>query len=263
VRINVLGVLRVTTGDGSQVQLPGAKARDMFRLLVAAGARPVPVRAISEALWQDRPPQSALPNIQTYASRIRSMLTRAGGDGSCLEHTSGAYLLRLRPDEVDLLEFADIVARGRQAVRPDPAFATRLLQQAIALWHGPPLPAADLTVSGMVEGIALRWEELRISAYTGLVDAAYAVGNPTGLLAEVQQLASQYPYRESVQQLLLRVHYDSGDGALALAAYHRFRRELSAEMGVEPGPRLRRVYQAILREEPLDQAFTGAVANVW
>ncbi|MFG2109862.1 AfsR/SARP family transcriptional regulator [Micromonospora chersina] len=263
-RIDVLGMLRVRGDDGAEHRLSGEKARGMLRLLVAAGGQPVPIQTISDVLWDGRPPRSCLPNIQTYASRIRALLARAGCPGDQrLDYASGAYRLRLLPHESDLLCFADLARRGRAAVTHDPSLAARVLHEAAALWQGPPLPADLLTATSPACGIARRWEELRLSVYTGLVDAACAGADPSGLVGELQQLAAQHPHRESVQQLLLRVLYLSGDVALALATYHQFRCALRDEMGVEPAARLRRIYEAILREEPLDAAAPHrAMANV-
>ena len=54
---------------------------------------------------------------------------------------------------------------------------------------------------------------------------------------------------ESHHQLLIRLHAANHDRASALRAYHQCMRVLRREMGVEPGPATRELFERILKAE--------------
>jgi DNA-binding SARP family transcriptional activator len=254
-RIEILGRLSLRSDAGEEIKLSGEKPRVLLRLLAANRGQPLPVDAITEGLWGENPPRSAAANLQTYASRVRNALGHATAGGACrLTHEAGSYLLALDDDECDLLQFERLTTAGRSAVADNPALAARMLRHALGLWRGVPLPSAVTTRSTTAAGKLLRWEEMRLSAYSDLVDVTCATGDPSSLVPELRQLVAENPLRERVHELLVRVLYLSGDAAMSLAAYQDTRTTLIESLGTEPGSRLRRMYQAILRGDPLDVA---------
>ena len=54
------------------------------------------------------------------------------------------------------------------------------------------------------------------------------------------------PFRETGHQLLMRAHAAAGNTAEALRAYERCRRLVADELGVDPSPATRTVYEQIL-----------------
>ncbi|SNY52480.1 AfsR/SARP family transcriptional regulator [Paractinoplanes atraurantiacus] len=242
-RVDVLGDLRVGDGAGSSPAVRG-KPGELLRLLVAGQGRPVGIDVIIDVLWGERPPRSVTANLQTYASRVRSVLTCERR----LAYGCGTYRLDLTAGECDLSRFVDLAAYGR-TLRP--GRAVQVLRAAVELWRGPPLTAAMRDRSVVAEGIACRFEEIRLRAYADLVDAACAAGEPESVVADLRQLVVEHPRREGVHGLLLRALYEAGEPAAALHAYHCLRHTLGAELGVEPGAELRRLYQAILRGHPV------------
>ncbi|MFF5077884.1 BTAD domain-containing putative transcriptional regulator [Actinoplanes sp. NPDC000266] len=258
-RVEILGEVRVRDDAGSASAVRG-KPGELLRLLAAGQGRPVGVDTIIDVLWGERPPRSVTANLQTYASRVRAVLTRATRHGEeLLRYAGGTYRLAVGADECDLTRFADLAAHGRALragrERPaDPERAVRVLRAAMELWLGPPLTAAMRDRSVVAEGIACRFEEIRLRAYADLVGAACAAGEPESVVADLRQLVVEHPRREGVHGLLLRALYEAGEPADALHAYHRLRHTLGAELGVEPGAEVRRLYEAILRGEPVRSA---------
>ncbi|MBL7257985.1 AfsR/SARP family transcriptional regulator [Paractinoplanes lichenicola] len=220
-RIEVLGELRLSTGP-----LRG-RAAELLRLLVTGQGRPVAVHTITEVLWGDHPPRSAGANLHTYASRVRAVLD----DDARLVHAGGGY--RLLGGDRDLTSFVALAASG------DPV----CLREALVLWQGPPITAAMRERSVVAEGIACRFEELRLQAYARLAAAV----EPASIVGELRQLVAEHPRRESVHALLVRALYEAGDAAAALLEYHRLRRALADELGVEPSAPLRALYRSVLR----------------
>ena len=70
------------------------------------------------------------------------------------------------------------------------------------------------------------------------------------MIHEIQALLAQEPLRERLHGLRMLALYRSGRQADALGAYRRARDELVNAIGVEPGPELRRLHEAILRQDP-------------
>src|SRR5262249_7006569 len=63
-----------------------------------------------------------------------------------------------------------------------------------------------------------------------------------------ERLVGEYPLRERLWYLLMLALYRSGRQADALAAYQRARAVLAGELGLEPGPELRELERAGLRQ---------------
>src|SRR5204863_9758879 len=128
---------------------------------------------------------------------------------------------------------------------PDEAWAQ--LQRALALWHGPPL--ADFAYESFAGAAIARLEELRLVAEELRIDAGLRVGRHAELVAELEALIARHPLREGLRRRLMLALYRSGRQADALEAYQAARRALVDELGVEPGPALRELEAAILRQD--------------
>ena len=113
---------------------------------------------------------------------------------------------------------------------------------------GPRWPACP--ASGPAAGIAARLEELRRSATADRIEAdltAAAASDAAGLTAELRALIVEDPLAERPRALLMRVLYLTGRQADALAVYADARKQLAAQLGVDPSPQLEEVYLGVLR----------------
>jgi DNA-binding SARP family transcriptional activator len=251
-RVYVLGELRIRDDAGGEVAVRDGKTDDLLRLLVALRGSPASVSTIAVVLWGDDPPRSAIANIQTYMSQVRKVLHQATRDGGrLLVHGSGGYRLSLPPDASDVAEFVRLVAQGRTLRDRAPAArrdSADVLWTAASLWHGGPMTIRMRQTSLFADGLARRFEEIRLGLYADLVDVLCDTGNPSMVMGDLRELIAEYPHRETVHALLLRALYASGDTASALWAYHRLRSVLADELGVEPSEWMRRLYESILRE---------------
>ncbi|MFY1688313.1 BTAD domain-containing putative transcriptional regulator [Plantactinospora sp. WMMB782] len=253
-RFGVLGPLRVCADSGAELVLRSRHQRTVLGTLLVGAGRLVPVDRLVETLWGDRPPASYASNLQTYVSRLRERLPDVA-----IEHRGDGYLLRVATDDVDVLVFRREVATGRAALAAgDPALAARRFRLGLRQWRGRPL--ADLTVPTLEPELA-RWELERVDAQEDCVDADLRSGGDLAtVLAELHELVTGHPLRERPYGQLMVALNRAGRRADALAAYQRAREGLVTELGVEPGPELRRLHQAILRgEEPaIDPAGSRA-----
>ena len=148
-------------------------------------------------------------------------------------------------------------SRRRTAARleGDGATARRLLDDALGLWRGPAL--ADVAFESFAQGEIARLEELRLAALEERIDARLSAGEHPLVVAELEQLAAEHPSRERLVSLLMLALYRCGRQTDALEVYTRSRRRLDAELGLEPSSQLRRLEEAILRQDPSLDAGNG------
>ena len=204
---------------------------------------PVSADALIDALWSGAPPEGAVTTLRSYASRLRSVL----GDGAEIERVSAGYRLQLPPECVDVNRFDSGVREGAELhMRGHYRRATQELRSALGLWRGRPF--SGLRDDPFLAEIA-RLEELRLHALELRIDADLEVGRASELVDELEGVLALYPFRERLWRHLMLALYRSGRQADALAAYHRARRALDEELGIEPGPELRDLETAILRQE--------------
>ncbi|GAA0379562.1 hypothetical protein Acor_00980 [Acrocarpospora corrugata] len=234
----VLGPLGVEI-DGAALPLRSAKQRIVLGVLLSQANTPVPPRQLAEALWE-RPPASAAENLRLYVYQLR----RALADGERITRDTYGYSLNVGPGELDADRFdRDVTAAG--ALIDDPAAARALLDRALALWRGPAY--GDLAETPVIRQAALKLEESRLRATEERVLADLKLGRHAEVVAELNALSDTYPYRESVRGHLMVALYRSGRQAEALDVFRRTRALLADQLGVEPGPELQRLHEAVLR----------------
>ncbi|MBB2741871.1 UNVERIFIED_ORG: DNA-binding SARP family transcriptional activator/tetratricopeptide (TPR) repeat protein [Microbispora rosea subsp. rosea] len=240
---DVLGPLRVSR-DAVPVPLGAAMLRRMLAALLCTPGRTVAVPALIEALWGSTPPRSAHKTLQIYVLRLRQAL----GERDRVVRCTGGYAITVLPPELDVLRFRELTAAGRAARRnADPAKAGMLFERALGLWRGPAY--ADIGDVSTVADEARRLEEERLLTCEELAVVDLARGRHAELVTGLTEMAELHPYRERLHACLMLALNQAGRQVEALRVYQRTRTVLGEELGVEPGRMLRRVYEAILRDE--------------
>jgi YVTN family beta-propeller protein len=250
----ILGPLEVCV-DGHALDLGGEKPRALLAILLLHGNEAVSVDRLIEGIWGERLPRSAHKTLQGYVYRLRKLLengsTEAGAtaNGGVLVTTARGYLLRVADGELDLDRFRALVDQGRQALAVgDPATAATRLRDALGLWRGPAL--ADLGYEAFAQPAIAQLEELRLAALEDRIEADLALGLDRDLVGELSALIEQNPLRERLRGQLMVALYRCGRQAEALEVYQQYRRALSHELGLEPGPSLRELEASILSRDP-------------
>ncbi|HEY6962401.1 MAG TPA: BTAD domain-containing putative transcriptional regulator [Gaiellaceae bacterium] len=234
----ILGPLEVER-DGAPVELPGQRAPTALVLLLLEANRVVPSERLVDALWGEDPPKTAAAALRNVVAQLR----RALGDDA-IETRAPGYVLRIPAGSFDLQRFEARLAAAGRAPAADRA---SLLREALAEWRGPPLPELAYETSLLNE--IRRIEELHVGAEEELFEAELEEGDAARLVPPLEALVARHPHRERLRALLMRALYRAGRQADALAAYQDARRALADELGLEPGPELRRLHGAILRQE--------------
>jgi DNA-binding SARP family transcriptional activator/tetratricopeptide (TPR) repeat protein len=240
VKFGLLGPLEVVDGD-RPVPIPSAKHRMLLAGLLLRPGQLVTVDELAEIIWGDTMPAGPRKVIQTYVGRLRKLL----GGGELIQSRPGGYVIVVGPGDVDVGRFELLLERARDAAgREDRHTESAMLRRALALWRGEPL--ADVPSEKLHRDVVARLAEQRLDALFRRVEADLGVGRHGELVAELQILAERHPLREQFWAQLMTALYRCGRQADALQAYHRVSRLLAEELGVDPGPELRALHQAIL-----------------
>lgn len=250
VRFAVLGPLLVTGRNGA-VDLGGVKPRTLLAVLLAHSDQMVPTDSLVEALWGDHPPRTAERTLQAYVARLRALLEPVRSPGAepvVLRSVPGGYRLIAAAEDVDALRFETLLGAGRRAMAADPVSAAGRLREALGLWRGPAF--GDLRDSAALTAEVTRLEALRVAALGDRIDADLLAGWHDRVLPEVAGLVRRSPYDERLWAQLAVATYRCGRQADALAACRRGRTLLQDELGLDPGPELLRLEQAILTQDP-------------
>ncbi|GAA1270802.1 AfsR/SARP family transcriptional regulator [Saccharothrix xinjiangensis] len=245
-RFEVLGLLRAVRGGG-EVDLGAAKQRAVLTVLLLARNTPVSRDQIIEAVWGDHPPSSAVNLVQTYVAGLRRALepSRARrAPAELLTSVGDGYLLRVEPTAVDLDDFErGVVAANRLRASGDLVAAATALEEALALWRGEPLGGVAGLFAEVERG---RLVERRLAVLEERAELMLLIGRGAEQIPSLTSLVAEHPLRERGHGLLMRALCQAGRQAEALAAYREARRVLVEELGVEPGPELRKLHQAVL-----------------
>jgi len=250
--VQVLGPFAASLGRQA-VTPSAAKQRQILALLALNPGHVVTVSTLTEELWGDAPPRSFTTTLQTYVVHLRNRLAEAGADGrqtrDLLNTRHSGYLLEVTSCQTDVAEFGRLARLGRQATEAgDPWSAADLLGRALALWRGPAL--VDVPLGRVLELEAASLEATRLGVLERRIEADLALRRHADLVGELTLLAAKNLMNENFCALLMTALYRSGHAGRALEAFRRLRAVLSAELGLEPCPRLQQLHQAILSGDP-------------
>lgn len=225
---------------------PGQQGRTAFACLVSERDTPVSRSGLAHVLWEGRPPASWDQALNSLASKLRSLLGRAGLDGSeVLRGVGGCYELHLPPGSwVDHEAAFDAIHEAEAALKAEDPRAA----------YGPSAVAHHIARRPFLPGEEGRWVEERRDRLRGVLARAlecraevYLWNGEHTLAGEAaRDLVSLEPFRESGYRLLMRAHIDAGNGAEALRVYEQCREFISQELGVGPSRETREVHTQVL-----------------
>ena len=237
IEVRLLGPLEVVVPDGP-VEFEGAKQRRLFVALALRAPEAVPVDELVEAVWGDQPPEGRDQALQKQVSRLRARV----GDAAAGPPADRGLRARDRPLRRSTAAASRSCSSARAPARPRSSTA------ALALWRGPAL--AEHRFDEFAQGEIGRLEELRMEAIEERVAADLARGQAADLVGELRALVAEHPLRERLRGQLMLALYRAGRQADALEAMREGRRLLVDELGLEPGPELRKLERMILAQDP-------------
>jgi DNA-binding SARP family transcriptional activator/tetratricopeptide (TPR) repeat protein len=245
----VLGPLAVHRGPG-ELPVTAPRERAVMAALVRGAGAVVHRDQLIADVWGDDVPPSAVATLHSYLAQLRRRLEPAPGSGtfSVVERTGTGYRLNVEPGAVDAVELEHRTDAARRAWAGGRiAESATELRVATGLWRGRPYP--ELCDSPVIAGEVARLENLWLTAVEDRVRAELALGDHERLVGELESLVTRHPFRETLWAHLIVALYRVGRQAEALRAFGRLRTLLVEELGIEPGPPLRRLELAVLRHD--------------
>ncbi len=250
-RLQILGPLRLWRG-GAELD-PGPRQQAyLLALLVACEGRPISMTELTELIWDDEAPASALNVIQKHVGALRRLLEpqlTARDVGTYLHRRGNSYVFTAHPGMLDLLAFRNGIAAAKAAqARDHHDEALDHYVRALNLWVGP-------AAAGLNHGPAAMPIFAAVDAefYDACVDAAeLAVSErrPEEVLPALQLAASMAPVHEPVQAGLITALGAAGRQAEALSMVRNVRGRLAADLGVAAGPAVEAAHRQVLTQAP-------------
>ncbi len=240
--IRLLGPFDVLAG-GRPADVGGSKRQALLAMLALRRGRVVDVDALVDGLWGEELPAAPRNALHHHIARLRAALGEESIAGS-----SDGYALK-GGVLVDAVRFEELLAETRSALREgDVPAAADAVASALALWRGSALQG--LTSTAWFSAEARRLETLRVDALEEDFEVRLALGEHRELAPELRSALGDSPFRERLWGQLMLALYRSGRQADALETFQEARRVLADELGLEPGPELRRLQEAILAHDP-------------
>jgi DNA-binding SARP family transcriptional activator len=236
----ILGQLSISR-DGTSIELSTLMLRKVAAVLLCHPSDYVSADVLADAIWEGSPPPTARKTLQIYVHRLRRAL---GGEHTILRGPVG-YKVSLEEAELDAASFASLCQKARAAT--DPAGESVLLRQALDLWSGAAFQATG--DCSYVDKFAAQLEEQRLQAIERHAAIELEQGRHAPVLGLLTDTAGSHPYRETLHGQLMLALYSAGRQAEALEHYQVVRVKLAEDLGIDPGPELRRVHEQILRND--------------
>ena len=245
-RYRLLGPLEVCDGD-RPVRFGEGRQRNVLILLLLHRNEAMGSDRLIDALWGESPPATAAKVLQNYIGQLRRALDDRAGRR--LQTRGRGYAIHVEDGELDLDRFERLVREGGEALaldRPaDAAGAAARGAGAVARAGAGRRRRTSRSrrprSPGSRSGARWRWSGASTPIWRSAATPIWS--------AELEALVGQHPLRERLRGQLMLALYRCGRQAEALEAFREARRLLVEEIGVEPGPELRALHEAILRQD--------------
>ena len=235
--------------DGESIDLGTPKQRAVLAILLLECGRVVPTDRLLELVWGDNTASTA--SLQSYISNLRRALEPARGPrqpATVLVTEPPGYRVVGPRSAVDLLRFEDLVAEGGELLRAgDARAAVAVVDRALSLWNGPPLP--ELADEPYVVAIEARLGGVRVTAVELAAQSRLDLGDHLGAIGMLEGPVAEHPLNERLHGLLALGLYRAGRQADALRMVGRVRRALADTAGLTPGPELRALESDLLAQQ--------------
>ncbi|MEU4235173.1 BTAD domain-containing putative transcriptional regulator [Nonomuraea sp. NPDC026600] len=245
-KIKILGPWE-TTANGEPVRLTGERRVGVLARLALSAGQPVSAEELLTQVWGQSTATTAGKQLHIVVSKLRGLLS-PHQDGEVIATVSGGYQLNLACERIDAHLFS-LLGRQARAARTHGEITTanELFQRALTLWRGDALVGITAPWA-QVE--SARLEEERLTTLEDHMDLRLAAGDHHAVVPVLTAHAEIHPLRERPRAQLMLALHRAARSSEALAVYQKTRRVMLDELGIEPGAALRRLQQAVLRQDP-------------
>jgi DNA-binding SARP family transcriptional activator len=241
-RARLLGPMDLRFGEQQLPPLESARAESLLAYLLLHRDAPQPRQRLAFLLWPGSTERQAQTNLRKVLHTLRRALP--GADGLI---EIGPRTLRWRagaPLWLDTEHFGRALAEGR-------------LEEAVETYTGELLEGRyDEWLMDERERLA----GLYLEALERLARQHEDGRRWPDAIRCAERLVAQDPLREDSHRLLMQLCRASGDRARAVRAYHVCATALERELGIEPSPETRAVYESLVATAPAGTSRARAAA---
>lgn len=223
------------------------RARDIFCYIATSKHRRVDKDILIDLFWGDEDLDSVEKNFHPTISHIRKALnSRQAFKQNFLVFRDGAY--QLNPElsySIDTEEFENYIAEAENAKREkDAKLFRKNLESAHALYRGE-----------FMAGVYDDWAEERRHYYSeqfsrilsALAKLSFSEKSWSNALKFANEILHLDPYREDMHRLVMKVFSAQSKPAQVKEQFETLQNLLKKELGVEPAPETRRVFQELFK----------------
>ncbi|MFI6619424.1 AfsR/SARP family transcriptional regulator [Streptomyces sp. NPDC050528] len=244
--VRLLGPVEVWAGD-RRAPLGGVRPLAVLSALVVHLGEVLSTERLVDCVWDEEAPATAGALVATHVSAVRRALAQVTRDAVVRTRPPG-YVADLDPSQIDARRFEDLLASGRAAAAAGRREeAADLLREALALWRGP--EALEGLGQSFARIEASRLAELRLVAQEESFGLHLDLGRADRTIAPLLAHVAAHPLRERPRGQLMTALVRTGRVSDALRTYQEGRAILREELGIDPGPELRALHQAVLTND--------------
>lgn len=253
-RLSLFGNLRIDVAGKQIASVNTNRLQSLIAYLILHSGTPQSRERLAFVLWPASRESQARTNLRQLLHNLKRALPP-----ECNALLIDHFAVQWRHDascSIDALDFqAALAEAGIARTENDRSREIRCLLTAAELYEDDLLPALyDDWLAPLREGYRRE-----------IVNALHRLGTLyeeqkeyAAAISCADRLVALDSLSEAHHQLLIRLHAANHDRASALRAYHRCMRVLRREMGVEPGPATRELFERILKEP---EASTEATSS--
>jgi DNA-binding SARP family transcriptional activator len=234
--LSILGGFHLRV-DAREIRVPAKKAQALLAYLALRPGRPHSRETLIGLLWGNASEQRARHSLRQTIFGLRKVFARAKSRGLVVRGDAIAF--DPAAVVVDALEF-------RRQLR---TCTPRALEAAVALYEGALLKGLHIAEEAFDEWLGAERQRFRDAALEALAVLLRDQTKRGAIDAAVQtatRLLALDPLQETVHRALMQLYARQDRRASALRQYQLCVDVLQRELGVEPEPETRRVYQDLL-----------------
>ena len=236
--LHLFGGFEARLSAGPPLILPTKKAQGLLAYLALRPGQPHPRDKVAALLWGDKEQEQARHSLRQAISAIRKTLSHASP--RCLVLKGDTIALAPSGLEVDAVLFERFVSDGSPSA----------LERATQLYRGEFLEGLDVKEEIFEEWLRTQRERLRelaLDASAKLLSHQLKNSLDEAAIQTALRVLGLDPLQEGVHQTLMRLYFKNSRRGAALMQYQRCVEVLQRELGVEPEPETKQLYQDILQ----------------
>lgn len=199
---------------------------------------------LAALFWPDYPQETALRNLRQELYRLRLSLQQMEPSLPDRLISQARRTVTLNPAALtlDTAQFTHLLQAAKTS--PDPI---SLLSGIISLYRGELLKGFYIPDAyAFDEWLGIQRElfhQQALDALSRLVTLHEAGGDPAAVLSTANNVLALDPYHEKTHRQIIRAHLEQGNRSQAIAQYQKLQTVLRDELGVEPDPATKMLYE--------------------